>query len=363
MFSLQSPPAAPRRRAALPSLWATLLVVVSATSLTAQSLPRLVNCGDLNGFAAGEPGYELLNASTAPANISLSPAPLGTVHIAGNFPNFFGDLPLNPDVLAVDPDQLDQTHRNTSLWLADNTQLSISGLTPNGDYRLRLELGASAPWGELFDIFNPPFWQYLPSTTRDMKVEVPNMAGGWRTVASGVRCASGHKGSTYATFVGGIVPVWVLTTADATGTVTVRLSTPSSDPVFIAGFEVHDHEALPMVYQRLGSDPLLGFTPAVTPFVSAFNANDFDLAETLATGLPGDFERGVALMHLAGWLEGSQHGRLHLLDRAKIELEFRDDSWMPADYADRLSEDEIQNLLAFLSRQSLRSPSSQDDSE
>ena len=58
-----------------------------------------------------------------------------------------------------------------------------------------------------------------------------------------------------------------------------------------------------------------------------------------------------------------REGRLHLLDRAKIKLEFRDDSFMPADYAQRLSEDEIQNLLAFLSRQSLRAAGPQDDSE
>ncbi|GEM_PF-5057291 len=320
MISLHNLLKATLRRAALLSLGPALLSGLSATSMTAQTLPRLVNCGDLNGFATNEPGYELLSAGAAPTNISLSAAPLGTVHVAGNFPNFFGDLPLNPDVLAVDPDQLDQTHRNTSLWLADDTELSISGLTPNGDYRVRLELGASAPWGDLFDIFNPPYWSYLPSATRDMRVEVPDMVGGWRSVASGVRCASGHKGATYATFVGGIVPVWVLTTADATGTVTVRLSTDSSDPVFIAGFELHDHEALPLVYQRLGSDPLLGFTPGVAPFVSAFNAGDFDLAETLATALPDDFERGVALMHLAGWLEGSKHGRLHLVAPAAAAL-------------------------------------------
>jgi len=58
-----------------------------------------------------------------------------------------------------------------------------------------------------------------------------------------------------------------------------------------------------------------------------------------------------------------RNGRLHLLDRAKVELEFKEDSFMPADYVDRLSEDEIQNLLAFLSRQSLRAAGSEDDSE
>ena len=47
-------------------------------------------------------------------------------------------------------------------------------------------------------------------------------------------------------------------------------------------------------------------------------------------------------------------GTLHLLNRADVKLEFRENSWMPADYSDRLSEDDIQNLLAFLSRQSLR---------
>ena len=47
-------------------------------------------------------------------------------------------------------------------------------------------------------------------------------------------------------------------------------------------------------------------------------------------------------------------GKLHLLDRNNVKVEFRENSWMPANYAERLSEDEIQNLFAFLSRQSVR---------
>jgi putative heme-binding domain-containing protein len=47
-------------------------------------------------------------------------------------------------------------------------------------------------------------------------------------------------------------------------------------------------------------------------------------------------------------------GKLHLLDRANVKLEFREMSWMPADYSERLSEAEIDNLIAFLSRQSVR---------
>ena len=51
-----------------------------------------------------------------------------------------------------------------------------------------------------------------------------------------------------------------------------------------------------------------------------------------------------------------REGGLHFLandDAAAIE--FLDDSWMPADYSQRLSSDEIQDILAFLSRLSLSS--------
>ena len=50
-------------------------------------------------------------------------------------------------------------------------------------------------------------------------------------------------------------------------------------------------------------------------------------------------------------------GKLHLLDRidrTNVKLEFRETTWMPADYSERLSKSEIDNLIAFLSRQSVR---------
>lgn len=48
-------------------------------------------------------------------------------------------------------------------------------------------------------------------------------------------------------------------------------------------------------------------------------------------------------------------GKLHLLDRVDIsKIEIRDRSLMPGDFAQRLSEQQTQDLLAFLSRQSMR---------
>jgi len=50
-------------------------------------------------------------------------------------------------------------------------------------------------------------------------------------------------------------------------------------------------------------------------------------------------------------------GELHLLrgsEMRRVSAQLR--QWMPADYADRLTPDEIQNLLAYLSRQSLHLP-------
>ncbi len=49
-----------------------------------------------------------------------------------------------------------------------------------------------------------------------------------------------------------------------------------------------------------------------------------------------------------------REGQLHLLDRKDVKVEFRDKSWMPDNYSERLTPDEVQNLLAFLSRQSVR---------
>jgi len=47
-------------------------------------------------------------------------------------------------------------------------------------------------------------------------------------------------------------------------------------------------------------------------------------------------------------------GKLHLLPKQKIrEANFQEASWMPADYSQRLSEDEVRDLLAFLSRQAV----------
>lgn len=49
-------------------------------------------------------------------------------------------------------------------------------------------------------------------------------------------------------------------------------------------------------------------------------------------------------------------GRLHFLANDETAaIEFLDNSWMPADYSSRLSGDEIQDILAFLSRLSLSS--------
>ena len=48
-------------------------------------------------------------------------------------------------------------------------------------------------------------------------------------------------------------------------------------------------------------------------------------------------------------------GKLHLLRREDLKrLKFEEKSWMPGDYGTRLSEVEVQNLLAFLSRQAVR---------
>ena len=57
-------------------------------------------------------------------------------------------------------------------------------------------------------------------------------------------------------------------------------------------------------------------------------------------------------------------GRLHLLDKADLaEVRFREKSWMPDDYGQKLSKTDVENLLAFLSRQVVRSSGAKGSAE
>ena len=57
-----------------------------------------------------------------------------------------------------------------------------------------------------------------------------------------------------------------------------------------------------------------------------------------------------------------RQGKLHLLQTSELQqIVFLKDTWMPTDLTERFSEDEIQNILAFVSRQAARTPSSDDD--
>ena len=50
-------------------------------------------------------------------------------------------------------------------------------------------------------------------------------------------------------------------------------------------------------------------------------------------------------------------GKLHLLDKTDVkEANFREETWMPGDYGERLSEKEQDDLLAFLAKQAIRPP-------
>ncbi len=286
-----------------------------------RSLPRLVNCGDLNGFATGEPGYELLSESQTPPDVSLAPAPLDTVHVAGNFPNYYGHYPPPSDVLCVDPDQLDKTHRMTALELADGTVLAIDNLQPDTLYRVRLEVGALYPWVDLVD---PIYFEFYPSTSHDVRIEVqePFNPGpvNWIPAAKNIRCTTSHDANTYETILAGIVPIWVLVRSDSNGILRIRLSIDSSDPLFFAGFELHEHEPLPIVYKSSGGSSLQAYTPGVVPFVNSLNAGNHAGAKKQAFAIVDEFERGVALTHLVGWLDGSRDNGFHLIKWARRAL-------------------------------------------
>jgi hypothetical protein len=297
-----------------------LAAVCVGGSAAAQSLPRYVNFGDLNGYASGEAGYELLSETASPPGISLSATPLDTVHVAGNFPNAVNTLPPGTDILSADPDELVllESHRRTSLLMVDPTVVTVTGLSPSTTYRLMVEMGALTPW---YELTSPCCWTPFLSNMNDARIEVGDGAGGFTTVASNIRCTTGAISNKLGEFIAAIVPVWFLAGTDATGTLSFRLSTDGTDQLFAAGMQIHDHEALPVFYQRVLTDSLNGTTPGVGPFVTAFNAGDYDLAEALALGLSDPFERGVSLTHLVGWLTGTRSGGLHLVDEAVAALQ------------------------------------------
>lgn len=81
-----------------------------------------------------------------------------------------------------------------------------------------------------------------------------------------------------------------------------------------------------------------------------------DYEAVTATTLDGAKIAGVARNHDGYSLQIlDAKGELHLLSKDKLRnLEFRKTSLMPDDYSQRLSADEISNLIAFLARQSVR---------
>lgn len=298
---------------------AVLLAILDA-SLAAQ-LPRRIDCGDLDGASSGEPGWELLGESLAPPGVSLSPAPLDTVHVGYHFPDLHGTgtelgVVWPVDVLAADVDELGATHRLTALQLADHTLLSITGLVPNARQRVKLELGALFPW---IDLGPSGTFDAHESLSRAVRVEVVEDAA-WRDAVRDVRCGTGWLGSTLATDVGSIVDAWIVARADATGRIRLRFSTEGTDPVYLSGFEVHAYEALPLRYHRTAAGPLQALDPALQSFAAAMAARDYDGAELVAAGLADPFRRGVARLFLAGWLDGSRDGRPHLLASARADL-------------------------------------------
>ncbi len=302
--------------------WFLVLSVMAWGELTAPSMAQLgplpwrVNCGDGNGPVPGESGWMLLSEAVAPAGISLDPAPLDTVHVAQTSPT--GGVLFPSDVTTVDPDELPQLHRLTSLQLADATVLTLGGLAANQPHRVRLELGALSPW---IDVDTSGVHMMGPTASRGVRVEeqTPGTST-WRTLASGVRCATGLNTGTLATTFGGIVPVWCLVHADAAGSVRLRFSTDGDDPLFLAGFEVHEWQNLPLKYKHGAGGVLQASHPALAGFAAAFNAHDFAGAQQVALALADPWRRGVALLHLAGWLDGSRDGLVHLLDDARAAL-------------------------------------------
>ena len=280
-----------------------------------------LHCGDLNGYPAEEPGYVTLGESGQAPGAGLFPGPLDTVHVATFVPIVQG--PLFPsNVATIDPDRLGQTHRFSSLVLADKSVLTLDGFAPDTAYDLRVELGALSPWREQ----EPDGWKEYSSVTSGLRLEIQQPGSTsppvmWQAVADDVRCSTGFKGASLDTVWGGIVSLWVRCRSDVAGRLRLRFSGGQEGPVLLCAVEVHAHEPLPVIYRRTSAGPLQAQAPELAAFVAAFNAGDLDGAQALALALPDAWQRGVALLQLVGWLDGSRDGRVGLLPAAREALE------------------------------------------
>ncbi len=308
-----------RSRRLLSILAAGILSATAAAQGTPleQQLPLRVNCGDLNGHAAEEPGYVTMGPTSALGWAVLVPPPVATVHVAGL--TTAGATPGPSDIFSIDPDDLAHTHKLTSLQLANPTQLLISGLGSRKPYRIRLELGAHSPWA---DIVGTQAVYVASTVSRRATVEESIGLNVWRTLARDVRCTAGYGSSTFASVVGSTVPVWALVHSDTGGNIILRFSSPNGDPQFLAGFELHAFEPLPVVYHHGASGALVTSNPALQLFASDFNANDFVSARQDLLNAPGmdPFLKGVALTQLVGWLDGSRDGQVDLIPEAVASL-------------------------------------------
>jgi hypothetical protein len=273
-----------------------------------------VDCGDLNGYAEPEAGWELLSESEAPAGVSLSPAPLDTVHVAQYFPGA-GLVAFPSDVATLDPDQVDQRRLFTSLSLAEGSVLTVGGLQPDADLRVLLEVGAISPWTEL--VGNQ--WTALPTDAPDVDVDAW-LGGAFVGVAHDLRASTPLSGAALDTDLGGIVRAWVPVVTNGAGEFRLRFSSSDGGAIHLASFTVFAREELPIAWRHGAAGPLQSAEPDAQAFVSAFNAGDLDAAEEAAAALEDDWLRGVAQCHLIGWLDGSRDGRVHLLDEAAAAL-------------------------------------------
>ncbi|HEX5012261.1 MAG TPA: hypothetical protein VFY71_17875, partial [Planctomycetota bacterium] len=269
-----------------------------------------VDCGDLNGYAAPQEGWQLLSQTSAPPGVSLSPAALDTVHVAQFF-QLQGKVPFPSSVVTIDPDQLGDSRLFTSLSLANPTTLSIAGLSPATPYRVLLELGALSPWVEYVD----GAWTNLPTAAPDIDVDAW-LGGAWKASLRDVRCTTGTKAATWETDLGGVVRAWVPATTDGNGTLKLRLSSSSGGAIYLASFAVYENEDLPIIYKHTASGSLQSSQPAAAVFVAAFNGHDLDAAEEAADDMADEWLRGVALCHLVGWLDGTRDGHVDRLDDA-----------------------------------------------
>jgi hypothetical protein len=258
-------------------------LVASPDAAAQQVLPLRIDCGDLNGDPAPEAGWTLLGEGLPAPGVTLSPAPLDTVHVAGKAIN--GAILVPADVWAVDPDELGQRHRLTSLcWPPTRPQFRRLG-SVLAEQRHRRGAKTASP-----HLAHAGARAARPAASRAATSRCYGL------VRSGAGAQRQHR------------PLVLRFSSTAMAALTH----------LPGGFEVHRYEALPVVYHKQAARDRSSRSSRSSRPRGGLQRHT-TRPEAAAAALTDSFQRGAS--RAAGWrlAVGSRDGRFHLLPAARAD--------------------------------------------